>query len=576
MPGLILGKFNSLVLIVLDYSDMSLFQVRDGKFKKSLTGFRNYFKSFSSIYGQVVKVIGILSLFLFISFLTIFRTINKEYMENTIQQSGNNVCMFVEGALYQHMLENNKMALRNTLDIINKMPGIEDVNMYDAQDNLAISSFPDESFDQHNPNCKDCHENISTMFPRTEKSFRIINMDSECEMSDKEHSYRLLMIKSPIYNEPSCYTSACHAHSESDDVLGSLVIRIPLEELDANLNKSFLIAGLTTIILVAFLMVFTRRKIKRPLNEIIKASVAVSKGDTSTRLKIKSGQLNDMRMVSTAFNEMLDNLQAATDELHNWSQQLEYKVQKKTEELSEMQNELIHIERIASLGKLSSSVAHEINNPLSGVLTYTKLVNKHIRKLDFDDSEKKHLIKYLKVIEEETKRCGDIVKGLLDFSRSDQYDFKVCHLHRILRESYTLLDHQMKITNISFLTDFSAKWDLIHCSGNQIKQACIALLMNASEAVFENGEIIIRTSNPDDENVRLEIIDNGVGISPEDLPNIFEPFYSTKEKASGIGLGLAIVHGIVQSHKGKIEVESEPGKGTTMAITLPVVKNQTE
>jgi two-component system NtrC family sensor kinase len=166
------------------------------------------------------------------------------------------------------------------------------------------------------------------------------------------------------------------------------------------------------------------------------------------------------------------------------------------------------------------------------------------------------------------------VKGLLDFSRSDQLDFKVCHLHRILKESYTLLEHQMKITDIIFQTDFSARYDLIHCSGNQIKQACIALLMNASEAVFENGEILIKTSNPDDDNVRLEIIDNGVGISPEDMPNIFEPFYSTKEKASGIGLGLAIVHGIVLSHKGRIDVESEVGKGTTMAITLPVVKNQ--
>ena len=160
-------------------------------------------------------------------------------------------------------------------------------------------------------------------------------------------------------------------------MLGSLVIRIPLEEMDANLNKSILFAGLTTLLLVTFLFVFTSRTIRKPLTGIIRASEAVAAGDKNTRLDIRPNQLNDVRMVSTAFNKMLDNLQSATAELENWSQQLEYKVQKKSEEISEMQNELVHIERIASLGKLSSSVAHEINNPLSGVLTYTKLVQTH-------------------------------------------------------------------------------------------------------------------------------------------------------------------------------------------------------
>ena len=280
-----------------------------------------------------------------------------------------------------------------------------------------------------------------------------------------------------------------------------------------------------------------------------------------------------MRMVSSAFNEMLDNLQTATKELQNWSQQLEYKVQKKTEELSEMQHELIHVERIASLGKLSSSVAHEINNPLSGVLTYTKLVQKQLRKPFLDEATKESMLKYLKVIETETKRCGDIVKGLLDFSRKDQQDFKSKHLHQILHETYILMAHQMKIENISFLTDFTAESDLISCSENEIKQACIAILLNASEAIIENGEILMETSNPDEHTIKLEITDNGSGISPDDIPHVFEPFFSAKQKASGIGLGLAIVHGIIQNHKGKVEVDSDLGNRTTISITLPIIMN---
>jgi two-component system NtrC family sensor kinase len=130
----------------------------------------------------------------------------------------------------------------------------------------------------------------------------------------------------------------------------------------------------------------------------------------------------------------------------------------------------------------------------------------------------------------------------------------------------------MKVSNINFLSDFAAKSDQIFCSPNQIKQVCVAILVNASEAVTENGEVLIRTLNPDEHHIRIEIVDNGVGISEEDIPHIFEPFFSTKEKASGIGLGLAIVHGIVQSHKGKTDVKSERGKGATFLITLPLVK----
>jgi two-component system NtrC family sensor kinase len=132
--------------------------------------------------------------------------------------------------------------------------------------------------------------------------------------------------------------------------------------------------------------------------------------------------------------------------------------------------------------------------------------------------------------------------------------------------------HHIKIANITFLTDLSARSDLIFCSPNQIKQACIAILVNASEAVSEYGEIVIRTKNPDSNSVRLEISDNGSGISPDDIPHIFEPFFSTKRDARGIGLGLPIVHGIVQNHKGKVEVDSVVGRGTTVSIILPLRK----
>lgn len=546
--------------------------------KRNIAGLflSKYIKFGRSIYGRVVLIITILSVFLFMSFGIIFRSVYEQYLNTVILQSGNNVGSLVQGALYHSMLENDKGALQNTLDVIHTLPGIEDVSMYDNNDSLVYSSFPQDTAGSFNANCKGCHSDIATMFPRKDKSYKIITAESGCKMNMGVNGQRHLLIRSPILNSRSCYESNCHAHSATDKVLGSLVIKVPLKELDAAVKKSsvefYLLAILTTLLLASFLIIFTRHEIKRPLSRLIKASISVSNGDRNTRVEIKPNQLDDMRMVSVAFNDMLDNLQRATTELENWSQQLEYKVQKKTEELGTAQSELIHIERLASLGKLSSSVAHEINNPLSGILVYTKLVHKLLNYPEITEDKKEIMLKHLKMIEAETKRCGEIVKGLLDFSKKDQDDFEPNHLHEILNETYKLMLHPVKIEDISFLTDFSASSDLIFCSPNQIKQACVALLVNASEAVNENGEILIRTSNPDADTIKLDISDNGIGISTEDLPHIFEPFFSTKQKAHGIGLGLPIVHGIIQSHKGKIKVKSEPGQGTTISITLPLIR----
>jgi two-component system NtrC family sensor kinase len=456
------------------------------------------------------------------------------------------------------MVENDKNALQNTLDIIHTLPGIEDVNMYDSEDNLVYSSFPTDTLGHISPDCKNCHNNLDVMFPRNMKSYKIVDADSECKMNKSKDPGRHLLIKSPILNAQSCYTASCHYHEPTDKLLGSLIIKVPLKEMDAAVHTStmefYLLAIGATLLLASFLILFTRREIKKPLHELIEASEAVAGGDKNTRVDIRPGQLDDMRMVSLAFNAMLDNLQTAQTELENWSQQLEYKVQKKSEELGAAQNELMHVERLASLGKLSSSVAHEINNPLSGILIYTKLIHKQLSNPDLTDAKKESMLKNLKLIETETKRCGEIVKGLLDFSKKDQEDYEPKHLHEILQETFELMTHPVKIAN-------------------QIKQACMGIIVNASEAVSEQGEIMMLTSNPDEDTVKIDFIDNGIGIDPEDIPHIFEPFFSTKQQARGIGLGLSIAHGIVQSHKGKIQVKSEPGLGTTISILLPLIRN---
>lgn len=538
---------------------------------------RHYVRFRSSIYGRVVFITTVSLIVLFVLFNIVFRTVYVDFFNATVRQSGDNISSIVEGSLYYSMLENDKGMLQRTLDIISTMSGIEEVNMYDDKDSLAFTSVSPDMENSINPNCRECHSDMAKMFPFKEKAYRIVTNMPNCGISQNGASKRFLIIRKPILNEKSCFTAECHAHSENEEVLGALIIKLPLEDLDSFVDKSstdfLLIATLITSFLVTFLILFTRKKIKNPLNSIIKASEAVSEGNNSIRLDIKPDLLDDMRLVSVAFNNMLDNIDTTSKELQNWSQQLEYKVQKKTEELSEAQSELIHVERIASLGKLSSSVAHEINNPLSGILIYTKLIYKQLSNQSFAHEKKESILRHLKLIENETKRCGDIVKGLLDFSRKDQDGFEQANLHQILKATYDLMMHSIEIAEINFTTDFKANADQIFCSQNQIKQACVALLVNATEAIHEQGEIMIRTSNPDENSIRLEISDNGQGISEEDIPHIFEPFFSTKQAESGIGLGLAIVHGIVENHKGRLEVESNPGKGTIISIIFPLNKN---
>jgi two-component system, NtrC family, sensor kinase len=539
--------------------------------------FNGFVKFRSSIFGRVVFIFTLSSVFLFVTFWILFRSVNEGYMKSIIHQNGSNIASLVEGALYKSMLENDRTTLQSTLDVINTMTGIDDVNVYDSDNNLAYSSISNDTANHSDPDCKSCHKDITRMFSATEKSVRIIDVGSECSMNHNNNNSRHLLIRSPILNSKSCYTSSCHAHDQSREVLGSLLIKFPLKGLDDALDKSrkdyILLAGLITVLLVTFLIFLTTRKIKKPLTALIVASEAVTHGDKSTRLEISPNQLSDMRMVSIAFNEMLDNLQKANLELQNWSHQLEYKVQKKTEELGQAQNEMINIERIASLGRLSLSVAHEINNPLSGILVYAKLIHKQLHKLSLDPEKQEAILKHLGFIISEAMRCGDIVKGLLDFSRKDQKDFEPRHLHEILHDTYDLMSHSMKVANVNFLSDFSAKSDLIFCGPNQIKQVCVAILMNAMEAIQENGEVLFRTINPDEEHIQIDISDNGSGISEENIPHIFEPFFSTKEKTNGIGLGLAIAHGIIQNHKGRIYVKSEQGKGTTISISLSLLKN---
>jgi signal transduction histidine kinase len=234
--------------------------------------------------------------------------------------------------------------------------------------------------------------------------------------------------------------------------------------------------------------------------------------------------------------------------------------------LKESQEQLVHAEKLASLGQLSASIAHEINNPLAGVLTYTKLL---ARKISDDTFEKGAALDYLAKMESEVSRCSRIIRNLLDFSRQSAPTLKLVDVNQVIEQVLTMVGHQAQLQNVEVVRELSPSLPRVMADSDKLQQVFTNLTLNAIQAMSGGGKLTLRTLATDGQ-VEIDVQDTGTGISKENLSKLFTPFFTTKEKGSGVGLGLAVVRGIIERHKGEIKVQSEVGKGTTFSIYLGV------
>ncbi len=235
-------------------------------------------------------------------------------------------------------------------------------------------------------------------------------------------------------------------------------------------------------------------------------------------------------------------------------------------ELKDNQEALIQAEKLSSLGQMAASVAHEVNNPLSGVLVYTRLLSKKINNNTFSEQE---ALEYLSKMDSEISRSSRIIKNLLDFSRQFEPSIRTVDVNEVIEKALSLVRHQAEINNIEILEFRDSSLPSVMADFDQLRQVLINLILNAIQSMPDGGTLTLRTSRDDDQ-IRLDIIDTGCGISEENMGKLFTPFFTTKERGEGVGLGLAVIQGIIQRHKGKISVESELGKGTTFTIHLGV------
>jgi two-component system NtrC family sensor kinase len=284
--------------------------------------------------------------------------------------------------------------------------------------------------------------------------------------------------------------------------------------------------------------------------------------------EILTSSKDEIGRLARAFNDMTSSLRASEQENRSWSETLEKRIQEKTIELRQIHERIMQIEKMASLGKLSATVAHELNNPLEGILTYSKLIARRLRKVENPNESVRQMIDDMELVIHEVLRCGNIVKNLLLFSKKQVGEFALVPIQGIIERAVQLMQHHFKISNVTFQVDYEAEATLM-CDENQIQQAIVALFVNAVEAMPQGGRLGVRVARTSGGSLQVTVADSGVGIAPEDLPHVFEPFFTTKKEGKGVGLGLSVVYGIIERHGGSVAVQSEPSKGTVFTLSFP-------
>ena len=567
----------------------------------------------------------------------------------------------IKNSTHSSMLLNKKDEIHAIINAISQETSIREIRVLNKEGRIMFSSQKDligEMVDKRAESCYACHTADEPLEKLSmNERVRIYKIDPD--------SPRILGVINPIYNDESCWEAECHAHPKDQKVLGVLDVKMDLADVDkqiASSQFSFILFAVIAIIALSIIIgYFVRKWVGKPVNELVKATNEVSTGNLNYTIEELGN--DELGILAKSFNNM-------------------------TKKLAEARLQLFQSDKMASLGRLAAGVAHEINNPLTGVLTYSSFLLKRAK-------DNKELQEDLNVIVRETKRSREIVKSLLDFARQSVPKKHNADINEIIKSATEVVNNQLSLKHIKLDEHLNTSLPKAKLDANQIQQVFINLLINAADAIgADGGRISINTTlitlspygiaqikaavcpkrhdlmdnevkingmptvkvkvssndntgvinldpiygkhrhkygieikkgknglvscpkcnlslieeevkcptcssavynfevppygmfegctNPacnwqrwqamdeagHQDYIEIKISDTGQGIPEEDLPKIFEPFYSTKGQR-GTGLGLAVIWGIIDNHNGTINVESELGKGTTFIIHLP-------
>jgi two-component system NtrC family sensor kinase len=334
---------------------------------------------------------------------------------------------------------------------------------------------------------------------------------------------------------------------------------------EVRLEAVLFYGGLFVIAISFLLCLILYNIVAKPLSKLVEGMDKLSKGDMDYRINLK--RKDEMGLLADSFNSMAEELKLYKERVENWARRLEDKVEKKTSEIVRAQEQLVNAEKLASLGRMAAGVAHELNSPLTGIVTFAHLMLKRL------PQERKDDIEDLNVIIDQAERCSRIVKGLLGFSRRTASEKAEINVNTLIENSLSMVKNQAKFHNIIFDVALDKTIPEVKVDPSQIQQVFLNLLLNASDAMEEKGRITIASRLVETDNgkfIELEFTDTGPGIPEEIMGRIFEPFFTTKPTGKGTGLGLSVSYGIIKKHEGQIFVKSEYGKGASFFIHLPI------
>ena len=447
---------------------------------------------------------------------------------------------------------------------------VEKVRIFNKEGRIMFSTAGDETgtmVDKKAESCYACHAKGQPLVR--------LSVPSRARTYRAPDGHRVLGMVTPIYNEPACASSGCHATPAQQNVLGVADVAISLREMDAETaalaRQTARLAGIAVVVLSLTLALALRVLVLKPVAGMMKVTREFGRGNLAAVVPVHTP--NELGTLAGSLNDMATSLAKARADRLELLNSLEQKVDERTKALQDTQNQLLQTEKLASLGKLSASIAHEINNPLAGILTFSKLLIRMLEDGTAPDGSRELFLKNLRLIERETDRCRGIVRNLLDFARQRPLVLGPVDVCKALDESLTLLADTIKVQNISLEKAYRGPL-VVDADFGQIRQSFVNILLNACEVMPKGGRLGVSARPADGgKTVTVAISDTGPGIPAENMTRIFDPFFTTKEM--GTGLGLSVVYGIVEKHGGTMRASSSPA-GTTMTLTLPLATGAAE
>jgi two-component system NtrC family sensor kinase len=530
--------------------------------------FRNNFKAKFSLYMLLALSPGLVLLPYAIV------THQQEHLQTEISRHVAQIAEVIVKSTRYAMLVNQRDITEKIIEDVGRQAGIERVRILTKDGTIIHSKRKSEigfTVQQNDEPCVRCH--------LSGKPLQRVADDQRWRIYTDADGQRLLATMEPIRNEPTCSNASCHEHPASQSVLGVLDIAYSLDDVDRTLKRHAIVilalsAGVSLLV-AAGVGVLLQRLIYLPLKDLNTGARRISSGELDHQIPVRSG--DEFGHVARSFNDMSSALKRSMHELQELVGTLEQKVAERTKELRAAEAEVAQGEKLASIGLLASGIAHELNNPLTGVLTFTSLLRKKMPAGSTDAED-------LDLVIQETKRCASIIRRLLDFAREKVPTNGFVAMNPLIEEVVRFVDRPASLHNVEIVTHLEPNLPQVWGDADLIKQVVLNIMVNATQAIEREGKIVIETRRVDGKDpgappmVEFSIRDNGCGIPQANLQRIFDPFFTTKEVGRGTGLGLSVSYGIVKAHGGTIKVDSVVGEGSTFRVQLPTVPpvDQTE